>query len=728
MTSMQTHLLSYSYREIHQLEEFLRSRKPFAELCAPEGFGKEMLVRAVTEKLQRQFPDMSFPMAWVQKSDDVTMVEIRDVENSTQELQQLTHRLLSSNKPHCLVLLDSQNLHKDQLQRICDVNLKKVQLLFITTSSLDLPSRALHQIQELGLGLVPKHQYSLWVQSIHNLNQEHLKTLHEATFGHRGLTLRVLDQLSIDPQSEEILSLAKAALQDFSCTEETKANSPGVLHSKPGEDCEDETTKALELFNRRDFTALNANAKQCTFNNFYLLFEYWLRGFAQTSDFSNEVNSFQEKEDCPAVLRDLANSLGDIESMDLKSLESLLERARELIPSSLLFRLQLHWAICNEDSEQIALAHRSLEFHQCETFQEQLLLHWMQLDAFVLSSRSEKILETLSQIDESVKDESPGVLRALAYYQALHALLKGDRESLIQTLNPFCETKLVDLNDPLSIKMFQLLGTACLESSNVVIPENVHRVFANSVPERFREIFEFEGTYLNFLQSCVLGEVEQAQNWIHALSRLETAVPYSMGFRVFYSGYLVQKISNPWSITSFEIPAPRNQQAIDFLWVQRHLSRLEEHFDHCACVNGNWNAVSGNTLRELREGFQDYDLFFDFTRNVFWETESKSLGLEKSRVSQLLFLILAFSRESRFELSQLFEAAYEKDYEPELDEPTIRVAMNRMKKRIEPQKDKYIAVGISDGKYHLRSQTRYLILLPDTEISHFRDLMERVRT
>jgi len=158
------------------------------------------------------------------------------------------------------------------------------------------------------------------------------------------------------------------------------------------------------------------------------------------------------------------------------------------------------------------------------------------------------------------------------------------------------------------------------------------------------------------------------------------------------------------------------------------LSRLEEHFDHCACVNGNWNAVSGNTLRELREAFQDYDLFFDFTRNVFWETESKSLGLEKSRVSQLLFLILAFSRESRFELSQLFEAAYEKDYEPELDEPTIRVAMNRMKKRIEPQKDKYIAVGISDGKYHLRSQTRYLILLPDTEISHFRDLMERVRT
>ena len=53
--------------------------------------------------------------------------------------------------------------------------------------------------------------------------------------------------------------------------------------------------------------------------------------------------------------------------------------------------------------------------------------------------------------------------------------------------------------------------------------------------------------------------------------------------------------------------------------------------------------------------------------------------------------------------------------------------MSRMKKRLEVEKDQYIAVGLSDGRYHLRDQTRYLVVLPDTEVAHFRTVIDRVQ-
>ena len=131
-------------------------------------------------------------------------------------------------------------------------------------------------------------------------------------------------------------------------------------------------------------------------------------------------------------------------------------------------------------------------------------------------------------------------------------------------------------------------------------------------------------------------------------------------------------------------------------------------------------------FRSEMKRLQQYDLFFDYTRDYYWEKEQGEVPLEKSRVLQLIFLILCFVPGRRYSLEQIYEAVWQKKYNEELDEPTVRVAVNRLKKRVEINKDQYIGQGLLDGTFYLKSEVRFCLVIPEDEISHFRSVMEKL--
>ena len=153
----------------------------------------------------------------------------------------------------------------------------------------------------------------------------------------------------------------------------------------------------------------------------------------------------------------------------------------------------------------------------------------------------------------------------------------------------------------------------------------------------------------------------------------------AISFEVFGAGYLLQKILNPWDVTNFDMVPIVQQSPISYQSLKVHMQRLELQFDCCVCVNGKWNTVSKAKLRELSSTMGDFDLYFDFNRLLFHEKSIGETGLDKSRVS-INLSILVFARNQRYSLEQLFTGIHNQKYNAEVDEPTIRVAVSRMKK------------------------------------------------
>ena len=195
---------------------------------------------------------------------------------------------------------------------------------------------------------------------------------------------------------------------------------------------------------------------------------------------------------------------------------------------------------------------------------------------------------------------------------------------------------------------------------------------------------------------------------------------------LFFSGYLFQKILNPWGATNFEYQPPKELVPLYSDLLKLHFEKIEKRFVCCTNRNGVWQALSRSSVETEMERLQQYDLFFDYTRDYYWEREQGEVPLEKSRVLQLIFLILCFVPGRRYSLEQIYEAVWQKKYNEELDEPTVRVAVNRLKKRIEINKDQYIGQGLLDGTFYLKSEVRFCLIIPEDEISHFRNVMEKL--
>ena len=313
----------------------------------------------------------------------------------------------------------------------------------------------------------------------------------------------------------------------------------------------------------------------------------------------------------------------------------------------------------------------------------------------------------------------------------------GDDVSIFQNRNSHClmlceyltafAKDVLSKDDPLNLIILKFYGLVLNESEQTERFADYGKRMLDFDSSAFTYEYKFETGFNQFVSACIEGNTEEAQNHLSVLSSIESKVHPSNIFRSFYAGYLLQKILNPWDVTNFDMVPIVQQSPISYQSLKVHMQRLELQFDCCVCVNGKWNTVSKAKLRELSSTMGDFDLYFDFNRLLFHEKSIGETGLDKSRVSQLIFLILVFARDQRYSLEQLFTGIHNQKYNAEVDEPTIRVAVSRMKKRLEVEKDKYIAVGLSDGKYHLRDQTRYLVVLPDTEVAHFHSVIDRVQ-
>ena len=113
--------------------------------------------------------------------------------------------------------------------------------------------------------------------------------------------------------------------------------------------------------------------------------------------------------------------------------------------------------------------------------------------------------------------------------------------------------------------------------------------------------------------------------------------------------------------------------------------------------------------------------FLIFIRNVILKTAGQ-LKIEKSRITLLLFCLLAFFPGRRFSWSELYESIYRKKYDPELDEGTIRMAVTRMKKSLEPSNESYFGISLVNQELYLKASTKYCVIISDEEIQELHEL------
>jgi len=120
-----------------------------------------------------------------------------------------------------------------------------------------------------------------------------------------------------------------------------------------------------------------------------------------------------------------------------------------------------------------------------------------------------------------------------------------------------------------------------------------------------------------------------------------------------------------------------------------------------------------------------YDIVLNLVTEEFWE---KSRGeLKMSRKRNLLALFMAFlNRPSQYLSSEyLYRTLWEKPFDSEVDEPVVRMAINRLKKEIEPKSTEkhYIARHLMEPSYCLLPSKRCLLVCT---LKDYYELLERV--
>ena len=191
---------------------------------------------------------------------------------------------------------------------------------------------------------------------------------------------------------------------------------------------------------------------------------------------------------------------------------------------------------------------------------------------------------------------------------------------------------------------------------------------------------------------------------------------------MIFLGYLEQKISSPWTYLRFKRNVSKSMNSalspsIDFLFKE-----IDRKF--CLCFNRNGELVVSHikTLDLEYERRKTYDLFFDFHKECYFEKTAGQLKIEKSRITLLLFCLLAFFPGRRFSWSELYESIYRKKYDPELDEGTIRMAVTRMKKSLEPSSESYFGISLVNQELYLKASTKYCVIISDEEIQELHEL------
>lgn len=277
-----------------------------------------------------------------------------------------------------------------------------------------------------------------------------------------------------------------------------------------------------------------------------------------------------------------------------------------------------------------------------------------------------------------------------------------------------------------SIVAHSYLISAVLEEERLndvdhLLKEFQDRAYGDYLPKANVRILFYQA-----MLAALTDQPASVERWLEELSNQEEGHTLTRELLLFFSGYLQQKILNPWGATNFEYQPPKELVPLYSDLLKLHFEKIEKRFVCCTNRNGLWQALSRSSVETEMKRLQQYDLFFDYTRDYYWEKEQGEVPLEKSRVLQLIFLILCFVPGRRYSLEQIYEAVWQKKYNEELDEPTVRVAVNRLKKRVEINKDQYIGQGLLDGTFYLKSEVRFCLVIPEDEISHFRSVMEKL--
>jgi hypothetical protein len=238
------------------------------------------------------------------------------------------------------------------------------------------------------------------------------------------------------------------------------------------------------------------------------------------------------------------------------------------------------------------------------------------------------------------------------------------------------------------------------------------------------------GNYINFAllnaeKSALKDNPGGMEYWIEEMSSCRQSLEPSDISKQFFAGFLYRKIINPWECAPFDYPLPTSDDPLEKLLTERHFSAMEKLFNCCINRNGIWQMGTAATIRKLKQNPGEYELFFDYTSSYYIEKKQGLLALEKSRTLLQLFLILAFKHGQNYSLKQLFEAVWQKEFNPE-DDAAVRMAVNRLKKKIETEPNSYIGVYYTDGSYYLKPGMKYCIIIPAEEMSCLRNTVTSV--
>ena len=191
---------------------------------------------------------------------------------------------------------------------------------------------------------------------------------------------------------------------------------------------------------------------------------------------------------------------------------------------------------------------------------------------------------------------------------------------------------------------------------------------------------------------------------------------------MIFLGYLEQKISSPWTYLRFNKSFSNKFLHEMNPIIQYLFTEIDRRFSYCLNRNGNVLISHSETVKSEYSKRHTYDLFFDFYHEKYFAKNSGQLKIEKSRITLLLFCLLAFFPGRRFSWKELYESIYGKQYKADLDEGTIRMAVTRMKKSLESEGDSYFGISLVNQELYLKASTRYCVIISDEEIQELHKL------
>lgn len=670
---MREHLNSFPIETVIKLQKYFQDGFGFLNLYAPEGTGKSLLLQGLIDAHQRSQKQYEVHYAHAVENSGESLIEEVQVENSRIQLKKKIQSLISSNKSTVLMIDDADNLSSQQLQNLLMTRLKKLKVLLVTREALGQSIDRVERMEQISLPALTLFHLRVWAHSLVPIRftSHNLQNLLKISKGQR----RPLAEYFILLKGQEGKSLS--------------------------------IEKSFASFFKTQLQEIHSDTNPGEIPEQIQDYEQW-RWSGSTQKFHN---------------RDLANL---VEEFLESGKEELLGKMQ--LPKSSLLRIKLQQAqshsLQGKVSESVlAMQRLLLQEDPLEEFE-----YWSLLEVFLFANMQDSIYQCAQMMDQrqhgSLNFNSSDFLNWSFYLGSLQYLngnLEASRELLSSVLPLESSHEVL----PQLLNFIRLLSSCALLTLDEETTSEVRILFESIKDLEQKNRFAFENGFFEFLHNCLKGNHQIANGILEQLN--EKASEELDFFRLFYAGYLMQKLQSPWTTTEFELPVPASLPVLEARLFSQTLAQLEKQFDQCVCDNGDWTTVSKSTLLNLTTRYQEYDLYLNFSESFFWEKEIGEIALDKSRVSQLLLLILAFNRNQRYSYKQLFEAVYSKEFDSEVDDPTIRMAIKRLKKKIEPVKDSYLTQSVSTGEIFLREQATILIVLPDSEVHHFRRVLHNVK-